>query len=134
MPTKSGARGRTTTQRRNSRRGMRQRGLPLLDLADELHAIDTLLRTLPDLDQAARLAAHAFNPAITAPADALSRWALAALNLNLDAPDALDDELLSPSHAPNFSDLPNTVCTVLDTARWRILRIAKLLAHAARGG
>jgi hypothetical protein len=94
-------------------------------VVDELYHIDQLLRMVPDLAEAARL----FDRSQAHPVggqwpDALAEDLHEAFGRRLDA--ELDI-------AADLADLPYAATTVIETARWRLLRVAEAVRLASKG-
>ena len=107
-------------------------GSGLSAVVDELYQIDWMLQALPDIRIAVTLADRALDPrcrgAAAAP-DRLAEWAREAFGVDLDAED--EDESRSKMNDPNLSDLPSVLSTIIDAARWRLLRVAKVVSMAS---
>jgi len=127
--------GRKGKKRRRKYKDSEPFSSRLLAVVDELHLIDGLLQTTPHVQIAARLADAALNPQFKGAAehaDSLAEWALEAFGVDLDAEvEDDDDDPRSRMDEPDLSDLPNAVSTVIDTARWRLLRVAKVVHLAS---
>jgi len=109
---------------------MQQPLLVLPAVVDELHRIEDLLRTVPGVAGAAALVDRAGASPSDDPADHLAEAVHEHLGLELDAPtrgNGHDDAL-------DLADLPNAAVTIIETVRWRIMRVARavILTQQAR--
>jgi len=107
---------------------MQQPLLVLPAVVDELHRIEDLLRAVPDIASAAALVARTAPSRPDDPADDLAEAVHKHLGLELDESGRGNGDAL------DLADLPHAANTILDTVRWRIMRVARavILTHQAR--
>jgi len=101
---------------------MQQPLLVLPAVVDEVHRIENLLRTVPDVASAAALVDRA--GLAGDPVDDLAEAVHRHLGLELDAPVRGNDD----ANALDLADLPHAATTIIETVRWRLLRVARAVS------
>lgn len=115
--------------RRSANRHRMAEKWPWVDVVNELASIESLLRLVPELTTLARLVQDDRTSPAEEGRDPIARWAQA---LEIDRSERDDDGASDFEPFSDLSDLPNCPDAVLEAARWRLRRLSRIIAAAAR--